>query len=398
MAKKKKKALKKSVRSFILLLILGVLLGVSLATIKNFTKKEEEPVTPSVVPPLIEEEKGPTVTTASLIMVGDALIHEAVYGDAKTTNGYDFKPMLENIKPLISSYDLAYYNQETILGGLELGLSTYPRFNSPYEVGDAFVDAGFNLVSLSTNHTLDRGEQAILNSRAYWDKQENVLATGSYASMEERNTPVIKEVNGITYTMLSYTTTTNGLKIPEGKPYLLNYYDEETVKEDIERVRDKVDILLVSMHWGTEYNLGASKEQKEIASYLASLGVDVIIGTHPHVVEPIEFIDNTMVIYSLGNLISAQRGVERLTGGIATITFKKVVDGDNTTITLEDPRVGLVYTYSKGSSSTGRYDFKLYLYQDLKESLLADYETYYNKYINVLKKENDSIKEIEFSS
>ncbi len=398
MVKKKKKALKKSVRNFILLLILGVLLGVSLATIKNFTKKEKEPLTPSVVPPLVEEEKGPTVTTASLIMVGDALIHEAVYADAKTSNGYNFKPMLENIKPLISSYDLAYYNQETILGGLELGLSTYPRFNSPYEVGDAFVDAGFNLVSLSTNHTLDRGEQAILNSRSYWDKQENVLATGSYASMEERNTPVIKEVNGITYTMLSYTTTTNGLKIPEGKSYLLNYYDEETVKEDIERVRDKVDILLVSMHWGTEYNLGASKEQKEIASYLASLGVDVIIGTHPHVVEPIEFIDNTMVIYSLGNLISAQRGVERLTGGIATITFKKVVDGDDTTITLEDPRVGLVYTYSKGSSSTGRYDFKLYLYQDLKENLLADYETYYNKYINVLKKENDSIKEIEFSS
>ena len=113
-------------------------------------------------PPVQEEKPTKTESSFSLVMVGDALIHGAVYYDAKINanyQGYDFVPMLEQIKPIVSGYDLAYYNQETILGGSELGLSHYPRFNSPYEVGDAFLDAGFNLVSLSTNHTMDRGDR-----------------------------------------------------------------------------------------------------------------------------------------------------------------------------------------------------------------------------------------------
>src|SRR5574344_1508023 len=107
--------------------------------------------------------------SASLVMVGDSLIHGAVYKDALQSDGtYNFKGMIDDIKPIIQRYDLAYYNQETVLGGTELGLSSYPRFNSPYEVGDAMIDAGFNLVALANNHTLDRGETAIINSTNYW--------------------------------------------------------------------------------------------------------------------------------------------------------------------------------------------------------------------------------------
>ena len=385
MKEKKRLKLRRNLITFVLLITLGISLGVGLSFLTPFSSKPESEPQPVEAVPFGPMPPSVMESEASMIMVGDALIHEAVYNDAKTSDGYAFTSMLENIKPVIDSYDIAYYNQETILGGSALGLSTYPCFNSPYEVGDAFVDAGFNLVSLSTNHTLDRGEKAILNSRNYWNNQKEVLASGSYASMEERNTPVIKKVNGITYTMLSYTTTTNGLKIPAGKDYLLNIYDAETVKKDIEAVRDKVDVLIVSMHWGTEYNLGVSEEQREIATYLSSLGVDLIIGTHPHVVEPIEFIGDTMVIYSLGNFISAQQGVERLTGGVAAVTFKKVIENGKSTVTLENPACNLVYTYSKGTSSTGRYDFKLYWYSQLKESLLPNYETYYNKYMNILK-------------
>ena len=129
-------------------------------------------------------------------MVGDSLIHQAVYHDVE--GNYDFKPMLSEIKPIISKFDLAYYNQETILGGKDIGLSTYPRFNSPYEVGDAFIDAGFNLVSLANNHTLDRGEQALNNSCNYW-KSKNVVTAGSYCSEEDRNEVKIYEKNGIKY-------------------------------------------------------------------------------------------------------------------------------------------------------------------------------------------------------
>ena len=327
---------------------------------------------------------------ASLLMVGDALIHSTLYQDAKTNDGYDFKPMLERIKPIASKYDLEYYNQETILGGEELGLSNYPRFNSPYEVGDAFIDAGFNLVSLATNHTMDKGEQGVLNSLAYWNKKKNVLTAGSYSSFEDRDRKVIKEINGIKYAFFSYTTWTNGLSTPTGKEYLNNVYNEELVKADIERVKEEADVIIVAKHWGTEYSTGISDIQVEIANYLANLGVDIIIGSHPHVVEPIEFIGKTMVIYSLGNFISDQVGVERLTGLMVSVDIKKTVEKDNTTISLENQAAELIYTYS--NSYPQKRDFKVYPYSELNDNLLPGYRDYYNKYKNIVLSKTDVVK------
>lgn len=326
-------------------------------------------------------------TYASMVMVGDALIHGTVYGTAHryaNYNGYDFKPMLEHIKERVKDYDLAYYNQETILGGTELGLSTYPLFNSPYEVGDAFIDAGFNLVSLATNHTIDKGEKGVLNSRNYWNQQANVLAAGSYSSFEERDKVVIKEVNGIKYAFLSYTTYTNGLIVPTGKEYLVNVYDEDLIKEEIARYRDQVDLLMVAMHWGTEYMTYPTNEQKEISEYLASLGVDLIIGTHPHVIEPIEYIDDTLVIYSLGNFISSQIGVERLTGLMLSLNIKKEEYHGKTTISFEDIEGTLIYTDRNNG-------YIVYPYDMLTDNILNNYETYYEKYKKVVTAYSDQV-------
>lgn len=326
-------------------------------------------------------------TYASMVMVGDALIHGTVYGTAHryaNYNGYDFKPMLEHIKERVKDYDLAYYNQETILGGTELGLSTYPLFNSPYEVGDAFIDAGFNLVSLATNHTIDKGEKGVLNSRNYWNQQADVLAAGSYSSFEERDKVVIKEVNGIKYAFLSYTTYTNGLIVPTGKEYLVNVYDEDLIKEEIARYRDKVDLLMVAMHWGTEYMTYPTNEQKEISEYLASLGVDLIIGCHPHVIEPIEYIDDTLVIYSLGNFISSQIGVERLTGLMLSLNIKKEEYHGKTTISFEDIEGTLIYTDRNNG-------YIVYPYDMLTDNILNNYETYYEKYKKVVTAYSDQV-------
>lgn len=171
-----------------LFIMIGLLFG-SIVLFNNVKTSKNKPQDPADIH---QEEDVPITTSLTLTMVGDALIHGAVYGDANKNGGYDFKPMLEEMKPIISSFDLAYYNQEAILGGTELGLSTYPAFNSPYEVGDAFLDAGFNLVSLANNHTLDRGEQAIINSCNYW-KDKEVYYAGSYCSEEDRDRVVIKE-------------------------------------------------------------------------------------------------------------------------------------------------------------------------------------------------------------
>ena len=326
-------------------------------------------------------------TYASMVMVGDALIHGTVYGTAHryaNYNGYDFKPMLEHIKERVKDYDLAYYNQATILVGTELGLSTYPLFNSPYEVGDAFIDAGFNLVSLATNHTIDKGEKGVLNSRNYWNQQANVLAAGSYSSFEERDKVVIKEVNGIKYAFLSYTTYTNGLIVPTGKEYLVNVYDEDLIKEEITRYRDQVDLLMVAMHWGTEYMTYPTNEQKEISEYLASLGVDLIIGCHPHVIEPIEYIDDTLVIYSLGNFISSQIGVERLTGLMLSLNIKKEEYHGKTTISFEDIEGTLIYTDRNNG-------YIVYPYDMLTDNILNNYETYYEKYKKVVTAYSDQV-------
>ena len=347
--------------------------------INNKEKDKELPKEP--------EEVFPKVYDISIIMAGDALFHEAVYYDGYKNDKFDFKPMLSLIKPIVSKHELAFYNQETILGGREIGLSTYPTFNSPQEVGDAFIDAGFNIVSLANNHTLDRGEQAIINSSKYWNKTD-ALFSGSAASVEEREKVDIREVNKVKYTMLAYTTTTNG--IYRKKDYFVNIYDPEIVKKDIEKVRDQVDVLLVSMHWGNEYTHVPSSSQKSIATYLASLGVDIIIGHHPHVVQPIEYINNTLVIYSLGNIISAQVGIERLTGLLVSLDIQKVVEKEGTKVIYGDPTAELIYTYSV--KNVGRTNFKIYPYTMLNNKLLPNYKEYYKNFMNIVKSRSDRVK------
>lgn len=388
---------KDSIIIIILLLAIAVVFGIFFM-IKNGEKQEtkkEEKKENIVVPQPVPEKKDEIVESElSLVMVGDCLIHGAIYNDAKEGNTYNFYKMIDLIKPIISSYDLAYYNQESILGGTSLGLQTYPRFNSPQEVGDAFLDAGFNIVTFANNHTLDMGEKGILSSLSYWDtkKSQGIMTAGSYRSFEERDTDVIMEKNGIKYTILSYTTTTNGLSRPKGKEYLVNVYDKEQVKKDVERLRNKVDLLMVAMHWGIEYDHEPSQEQKDIAAYLSSLGVDIIIGSHPHVIQPIDFIGNTMVIYSLGNFIASQQGnIAKHTGLMASVTVhKKTVNGESS-ITLENPTAELEYVYSVPVSSNARKNYRLYPYDKLNDSLLKNYKSYYKKYMDIVTKYNKNI-------
>lgn len=344
-------------------------------------------------------------TSISLIMAGDNLINDKLYNAAKKDDGsYDFKSMYSYIKDIVKNYDLAYYNQETILGGSEIGVSSYPAFNSPYEVGDATIDTGFNLVSLATNHTLDRGEKAIINSLNYWNNKSNVLTSGSYLSNDDRNKVNIKKVNNITYTMLNYTYGTNGIKVPEGKEYLVNIWPctgnnpdndtkyqeyKEVVKKDILRVRDKVDLLIVAMHFGVEYTHVPTKYQIDMAEFLSSLGVDIIIGTHPHVIMPITYINDTLVIYSLGNFLSAQdtnNDYNTTVGLLSSIKITKNIDKDNnSSIKLSDLNNELIYTTNKDG-----YKIIPFSNPDIKD-YLNDYERVYNKYANIVRSIDSSI-------
>lgn len=373
--------------------LLVVILIIIFATLCYFIIKEE-PKTELKTVNESQEKKEPEVKEErlSLIMVGDALLHSSLYRDGYQNGTYDFTSQLELIKPEIQKHDLAFYNQESILGGTSIGLSDYPNFNSPQEFGDAMIDAGFNLVSLANNHTMDRGVTAIQNSCDYW-KTKDVLTAGSYCSAEDAEEIKIKEKNGIKYTLLAYTYGTNGITVPSDKPYLVNLYSDELAKADIEKVRDKVDLLIVSMHWGTEYRSEPTEEQKREAEYLSNLGVDIIIGTHPHVIEPITYINDTLVIYSLGNFISAQSTNNDYNTMVELMTSVDVVkttkDGQSE-IKLENLNNELLYNYYQKDSRW--HNFKVIPFSQMNETYNSDYKRLYEKYSSVVRMYNPDIE------
>ena len=341
-------------------------------------------------------EPEPEVMTAEFFFTGDALIHGTVWMDADQGNGtYDFSGIVENVGRLAEGYDLKYYNQETILGGTELGLHGYPTFNSPQEVGDAMVNMGFGLVSTANNHSLDQGLTGIERSTEYWKRQEaehGVHMAGTYSSQEDHDRLDVYEVNGITYTFLSWTYGCNGLLPPEGYEYIVNIYPDH-VDELLEQVRqaDAVsDVVIVAMHWGTEYSMEANDEQRELAQKLSEAGADIIVGNHPHVIQPIEWVNDhkTIVYYAMGNMVSAQIDEPNLVGMVGGVTIQKTVNNGETSVEIKDPRADLIYTYY----DPGYVNFKVIPMKELDEAHVYNAAELYEKYKAKINEYDDSIR------
>lgn len=326
----------------------------------------------------------PVSTSFDIVMVGDALLHSNVYNDAKVGNTYDFTKQYTMIRDYIEPYDLAFYNQETILGGAEIGLSSYPRFNSPYEFGDAMIDLGFNLVSLANNHTYDRGLVAIENMMAYWEDKP-VVTAGAYLSQEERDAVNVHEMNGITYGFLAYTWSLNGLKLPADKQYLVPTFDqageEERMVRDINALRPLVDVLIVSLHLHLEYITKPTSYQLRLARKCADLGVDLVIQNHAHSIMPMERIGKTFVIYALGNFVSGQKDIGTKIGAFAALDIRKEVWGNESYLFIENPRVDFHYTYNTQPSYRNT---KVIPFDDLSTSILPDKAYYERFYLNVI--------------
>lgn len=306
-------------------------------------------------------------TTISLAAVGDILIHGTVYKDAKTSNGYDFKPNLASVKHLLQNPDITIANQETIIGGNEIGLSTYPQFNSPYEVADALLDAGVDIVSIANNHTLDRGEKAVLNATNYFNKI-GMEYVGGYRDLVDKERIRVLNRNGIRIAFLSYTYGTNGIPVPSGKEYLVNLIDPEKIKADIAAAKQVADVLAVSMHWGNEYQLFPNEVQKSLAKMLANEGVDLIIGHHPHVLQPMEWITTedghkTFVVYSLGNFLSGQVKNYKDIGGVLQINITKQLKDNQSEVTLHSPQFTPTYV-----TNTDVRRFQVVLLEDVAAS------------------------------
>ncbi|WP_171685872.1 CapA family protein [Paenibacillus planticolens] len=286
---------------------------------------------------------------ATLAAIGDVLIHSEVYQDAKQKDGtYNFNGMFEGVQRYLRKPDILVANQETMIGGKELRLSGYPSFNSPHEVGDALKSAGVDLVTVANNHSLDRGEKVIQSALSYWEKL-GIPYTGSFKSQEDQNQIRALTQNNITFSFLSYSYGTNGIPHPKGKTFLLNRIDVSQIAIDVEQAKSISDVVVVAMHWGTEYESFPNESQKELARKLADLGVHIVIGNHPHVLQPPAWVTGqnghkTLVLYSLGNFISAQGGVAKRVGGMAAIDVIKTTVKDRSTIALKHPAFLPTYT------------------------------------------------------
>ena len=300
--------------------ILTAALAVLLAgCAQNAPVQQEQPEEEKVI---IEKDR-----EVSFLAAGDNLIHGLIYYSGDQGDGsYSFDRMYERVSDEISSADIAYLNQETICGGTQLGLQSYPTFNSPYEILDSVAAAGFDWISTSSNHSMDVGEEGILSQLSHLEELPQLIQTGTNASADEAKEYKVIEKNGVKIGLLSYTYGLNGFALPDGKEYLVNLIDEDRIREDMKELNQISDVQVVSMHWGVEYQFEENEEQRALAQLLSDEGADVIIGTHPHVLQPMEVLkgeegNETLVMYSLGNFVSAQDVNSRMLGGMAKCTL-----------------------------------------------------------------------------
>jgi len=272
-----------------------------------------EPVDLIAQPP----EPEPVIYTATIAAVGDLLIHTPINNSVKnhSTGEYDYTEVFTPIEPYLSFSDFAIANLETRMAGPGRGYSGYPLFNTPESFADAIVWSGFDLVAMANNHSMDMGVNGIYTTLENLNNV-NIPAIGNYSTAEDREEIYFCDVNGINIAILNYTERTNGIPVPSSSYYACNVLDIDTISQEAVRARNQgADIVIALLHFGEEYQRNNNSNQENIVTTIFEGGVDCVIGSHPHVVQPVETIsimrgDETVdcyVAYSLGNFVSNQR-------------------------------------------------------------------------------------------
>lgn len=334
-------------------------------------------------------EPYPPDVTLTFAGCGDNIMYNGTIRDAKSLaveggRKYNFAPIYENIKPIIESADIAFINQESPMAGEEAGYDDYPRFNTPRDLAYDMVEAGFDIVNLATNHMLDAGSQGLADTIEFWNTMP-VTTIGGYLNEDDFNNIRIIEKEDIRIALLSFTYSTNGLKLKSGYDIFIPYEDEDVIREQVLKATEVADLVFVSMHWGTEYSFKPNANQKKLAEMMAGLGVDVVIGHHPHVLQPVEWVESPngdghrmLCVYSLGNLAAEQNNDYNMVGGIITFDIVRT----NGEITIENPLlIPTVYYFNRSF-----YKNSVHLMENFTEEMAKSHGlSYYGKYTTVEK-------------
>ena len=328
----------------------------------------------------------------SLMALGDNLMHMGIVNTGRKKDGtYDFSFLFEGIADFLEIADIKMINQETIFAGNELGFSGYPKFNSPTEVGDAIAASGFNVVLQATNHAADQNVNGLINCASFWKKYPDILTLGIHEEETYGEIPLMT-IGDVTFAILNYVYAPNAQVINrslQGHLDMLCNYDRQTgaisfttlnpqVIEDIRTARDLADVVIVCPHWGTEYQSEPSKYQRMFASEIAEAGADLIIGTHPHVPQPAEWLTTTngrkvLCYYSLGNYVSTQSRKECLLGEMAWVTFHVTKD----TVSIVEDAAGMLPIVCHYTCPPTRLK-RVYLLEEYTEALAAKHGITYH--------------------
>ena len=344
-------------------------------------------------------QQGPI--TFSLAAIGDIMCHNTQYMDAynSSTDSYDFSYVFEEIQTYIQTADISIGSLETTFAGKDRGYSNYPTFNSPEQLAYDLSEMGLDVLSTAGNHALDKGFSGLSNTLDVLD-DANISHSGTYRSQEDRDSVLIKDVKGVKVAILSYTYGTNGIPVPSDKEFCVNLIDKDLIKKDIENAKSQnADVIISCMHWGIEYQTTPNDEQEDLANFLFENGVDIILGNHPHVLQPMEkrsvtLADGTVkdcfVVYALGNFICDQNSENTRNSIILNLDITKNADGK---ISIDKVDYVPIYMYKNSNLSIRK--MKLL---DIEKSI-SDYENGVDTSIssstyNLLKDELESIKEI----
>ena len=298
--------------------------------------------------------------TISISVVGDLMCHAPQFEYSRVSkDSFDFNPVYRNVKHYLEASDFTFGNLETVTAGKENGgYAGYPKFNSPASYITALKDVGFDLLVTANNHSLDRSEKGILKTIDEINSR-NLKYVGTYTSQQDRDSIRIFDVKGIKIAVLAYSYGTNGNPIPKGKNYLINLIDYELIGKDIQSAKaNGAELVLVHFHFGEEYKREPVQFQKDVVNKTIDLGADIIIGGHPHVLQPVNFyktnnanLDSGFVAYSMGNFFSNQRDRYKDAGIILTMNIKK----DFVSNKFEISEVNYLPTWVfKGNTSNGK--------------------------------------------
>lgn len=365
----------------IVVIIAMVVVGVVSLFGKNNKKKEDPTTAANQETTTAAGENTASADEITLLAVGDIIGHDTILELAKTGDSYDFTSLFAPLKSDISSVDVAIANMETPFGGTESGSYIgYPSFNTPDEMGDALIDAGFDVVQLASNHTMDSGTSAIDHELNYWKNHSSqVLAVGVYSSEEERNAVPILEKNGVKIAFLNYTYGLNGNELPADHSYALTLLTEDNkdfIKSQIAKAAEEADFVVVLPHWGTEYEVGEpTQEQISWAQLFTEAGADLIIGTHPHVIEKVDWVEagqnKALCYYSLGNFVSNQQYTNTVLGAMAYVVLKK----DSAGVSIDEEKTKVIPVVTHNDKTGDKTKIATYYLADYTDEMAAVHDT-----------------------